>query len=67
METEKSIQDYIAGGFMADFNELKLADLSNFEDAGVMTDDKGLVVKFKDGSKFYIIVKSKGGFERTLQ
>ena len=42
--------------------ESEVKDTSTFEDAGLLTKNKGLVVRMKDGSEFQItILQSKDG------
>ena len=45
---------------LLDSDEGNIRQITNFEDAGVLTSDKGLVVKMRDGSEFQVtIVRTK--------
>lgn len=59
---EKDIQDLLneALNFHNDENDAEIYSINTFKDAGVLTTDKGIVLKMEDGSEFQItIVQSK--------
>jgi len=37
--------------------ETKINRIETFKDAGILTMDEGLVLKMKDGTKFYLTIK----------
>lgn len=46
--------------YEADNDEQNVRDISSYENAGIMTTDKGLVMRMEDGSEFQItIVQSR--------
>jgi len=66
-ELQDNLKDLIEiAGYDHDFHEtfdlwdLTEATAHSFEEAGILTNNKGLVIKLRDGSEFQItIVKSK--------
>lgn len=64
MKTEKWFENYIKELLETDVQEIVDIEspdmVSTFEDVGMMTNNKGLVVVFEDGNEFQLkILKSK--------
>jgi hypothetical protein len=61
VNTEQKMQDYLKEVLIwssQEDNEIKTID--TFEEIGVMTNNKGLLVRMQDGSRFQlVIVKSR--------
>lgn len=53
---EKDLTNAISEGII-DYLEDEDFDLKTYEEAGVLTNDKGLVFKSKDGNEFQITIK----------
>jgi hypothetical protein len=45
---------------MSFFDEVEIDSVETFEAAGILTRDKGLVVKLNDFSEFFITIQKKG-------
>jgi hypothetical protein len=57
MEFQNLLEEML---FLADEADEKIDRITTFNDCGMLTSNKGLVVKMNDGSKFQLtIVKSK--------
>ncbi len=61
ISTEQQMQDYLKETLDWASNEDGMINtIDTFEEIGVMTNNKGLVVRMKDGSRFQlVIVKSR--------
>lgn len=55
---EKDLTNAISEGII-DYLEDEDFDLKTYEEAGVLTRDSGIVLKFKDGNEFQITIKQK--------
>lgn len=57
-------EDVLNSGMSVEDNEapfnITTTNTRSFEEAGVMTRDEGLVVKFSDGTKCYLTIKKVG-------
>jgi hypothetical protein len=57
ISTEQQMQDYLKETLDWASNEDGMINtIDTFEEIGVMTNNKGLVVRMKDGSKFQLVV-----------
>lgn len=62
---EKQMEAWLSEAIIELANEeTKVVRVSTYDDVGMLTMNKGLVVRFKDGDEFQIcIVQSEGGNE----
>lgn len=68
---ERQFQDWLAEACMdyseeADNDEATVKRVASYDDVGMLTKNKGLVVKMKDGAEFQVcIVQSASGSEKN--